>query len=223
MKQENEIHTYARAANFRAKVSLLQLKRGFSNFTNRKIQKLSVGKNLSDKPIIAESKTPLWTESAPEEQFLLAGKVHNLRLAVRKLNGLKVPANEIFSFWKCVGQASRFNGYVEGRELREGCIIPSIGGGLCQISSERLIWLCCPRLSNTSREGCCKPSLTGFPSSLQTTAAWETLRTLRALKPEMSNDCAAKLKSKKIFKMRKIMLGLELPLFLKLKYDSRII
>ncbi len=85
--------------------------------------------------VIAESKTPLWTESEPEEQFLLAGKVHNLRIVVKRLNGLEIPAGEIFSFWKNVGRASRLNGFVVGRELREGCIIPTVGGGLCQISN----------------------------------------------------------------------------------------
>lgn len=135
MKQENEIHTRARRAIFRAKVVLLQLKRGFSNFLNGKTQRFPFADRLADKPFLAESKTPLWTESAPEEQSLLAGKVHNLRLAVKKLNGLEIPAGEIFSFWKCVGQASRLHGYVEGRELREGCLIPSVGGGLCQLSN----------------------------------------------------------------------------------------
>ena len=135
MKQENKIHTYAQAAIFRAKVSLLQLRRGFSNLTDAKIRRFSFSNNLSDKPIVAESKTPLWTESEPAEQFLLAGKVQNLRLAVKRLNGLEISAGEVFSFWKCVGQASRLKGYVEGRELREGCIIPSIGGGLCQLSN----------------------------------------------------------------------------------------
>jgi len=135
MKQEKDIHTYAQAAVFRGKVSLLQLKRRFSNLTNGKIRQFPFADSLVDKPVIAESKTPLWTESEPEEQFLLAGKVHNLRLAVKRLNGLEIPANEVFSFWKYVGQASRLNGYVEGRELREGCIIPSVGGGLCQISN----------------------------------------------------------------------------------------
>ena len=135
MKQENKIHTYAQAAIFRVKVSLLQLWRGFSNLTDAKIRSFSFGDNVSDKPIVAESKTPLWTESEPAEQFLLAGKVQNLRLAVKRLNGLEISAGEVFSFWKCVGQASRLKGYVEGRELREGCIIPSIGGGLCQLSN----------------------------------------------------------------------------------------
>ena len=26
-------------------------------------------------------------------------------------------------------------GFVKGRELREGCIIPNVGGGLCQVSN----------------------------------------------------------------------------------------
>ena len=67
--------------------------------------------------------------------MLLAGKVHNLRLAVKKLDGLEISGGEVFSFWKNVGQASRLKGFVVGRELREGCIIPNVGGGLCQISN----------------------------------------------------------------------------------------
>ena len=111
------------------------MRRGFSNFLDKEVRQFSFAANLADKPIVAESKTPLWTESEPEEQFLLAGKVQNLRRAIRELDGLEIPANEVFSFWKSVGQASRLNGYVEGRELREGCIIPSVGGGLCQLSN----------------------------------------------------------------------------------------
>lgn len=135
MKQENNIHTRIGALSFRAKVSLLQMRRVVSNLLDNRIRQFSFAGNLADKPTIAESKTPLWTESEPEEQFLLAGKVHNLRLAVKRLNGLEVPANEIFSFWKCVGQANRRRGYVAGRELREGCLVPSVGGGLCQLSN----------------------------------------------------------------------------------------
>ncbi|MBC7930295.1 MAG: VanW family protein, partial [Rubrivivax sp.] len=32
-------------------------------------------------------------------------------------------------------RASRGRGYGRGRELREGCVIPSVGGGLCQLSN----------------------------------------------------------------------------------------
>lgn len=135
MKQENNIHTRISALVFRLKVSLLQMRRGVSNLLDGQIRRVSFAENLADKPIIAESKTPLWTETRAEEQFLLAGKVHNLRLAIQRLNGLEVPAGETFSFWKCVGQANRRRGYVAGRELREGCLVPSVGGGLCQLSN----------------------------------------------------------------------------------------
>lgn len=135
MKRENGIHTYAQAAIFRAKVSLLQLRRGIFNLADGKNPRLGFAAQLADAPVIAESKTALWTESSRAEQSLLAGKVHNLRLAVKKLNGLEIPASRTFSFWQAVGRASRRNGYVAGRELREGCIIPSVGGGLCQLSN----------------------------------------------------------------------------------------
>ncbi len=117
--ETNKIHTRAQAEIFRGKVSLLQLKRGFENLLDKRVKQFPLANNLEEKPMIAESKTPLWTESEPQEQFLPAGKVHNLRLAVKKLNGLEIPADEIFSFWKYVGQANSLKGYVEGRELRE--------------------------------------------------------------------------------------------------------
>jgi len=34
-----------------------------------------------------------------------------------------------------VGARRALRGFVAGRELREGCVIPSLGGGLCQLSN----------------------------------------------------------------------------------------
>lgn len=128
-------HTRIQSLIFKSKAALLQTKRGLENLFDKKLKKFPKAENLGKSATIAESKTPLWTESRAEEQFLLAGKVHNLRLAIRKLDGVEIPAGEVFSFWKHVGQASRARGFVEGRELREGCIIPNVGGGLCQLSN----------------------------------------------------------------------------------------
>jgi hypothetical protein len=66
---------------------------------------------------------------------LTAGKIQNLRVAVRAIDGLEIPANQVFSFWAQVGRPSRRKGYARGRELRQGCLIPTIGGGLCQLSN----------------------------------------------------------------------------------------
>jgi hypothetical protein len=133
MKNE-QLPTRTQALIFRGKASLLQIKRGFENFRNGDLKKYSQNE-IDNNPALAESITPLWTEKEAGEQFLQAGKIQNLRLAVRQLNGLQIPANQVFSFWKHVGKTTRRKGFVAGRELREGCIIPNIGGGLCQISN----------------------------------------------------------------------------------------
>ena len=120
---------------FRFKSTLLQVRRSALNLFDSRIKRFSKADELADKPVIAESKTALWTETNPEERFLLAGKIHNLRLVIREIDGVEIPAGETFSFWKQTGRTMRSRGYVAGRELREGCIIPNIGGGLCQISN----------------------------------------------------------------------------------------
>ncbi|MDR6842060.1 VanW family protein [Pseudoxanthomonas sacheonensis] len=88
---------------------------------------------LRDAPVLAEFRSPLWPAGEAAE-YLVAGKIHNLRVAARSLNGIEVPPGEVFSFWKQVGRARKRRGFVMGRELREGCLVPAIGGGLCQLS-----------------------------------------------------------------------------------------
>jgi len=127
--------TRREALVFRAKSLGLQTKRYFSDSLDRKVRSFQKGDSLLDQPLVAESKTKLWTEIEPEERFLVAGKIQNLRVAAFALDGLELPAGEIFSFWKHVGRTTASRGFVEGRELREGCIIPNIGGGLCQLSN----------------------------------------------------------------------------------------
>jgi hypothetical protein len=135
MQNDKEIHTRLQSLIFNAKASVFRLKRGAENLQNYDIKRFPQSEKLTNSQKVAESKTELWTESTDAEKFLLAGKVHNLRLAIKRLNGLEIPANKTFSFWKQLGKANKLNGYVVGRELREGCIVPNIGGGLCQISN----------------------------------------------------------------------------------------
>lgn len=129
------IPTRKDAIIFRGKTALLQIRRLIIDGFDGRIKKYSRSTNFIDAPVIATSRSPLWTESEPEERFLVAGKIHNLRLAIQRLDGVEIHAGELFSFWKQLGRAGRMGGYVVGRELREGCIIPNIGGGLCQMSN----------------------------------------------------------------------------------------
>lgn len=85
-------------------------------------------------PVLAEFESALWPQEETDP-LLVVGKLQNLRLALKRLHGIEVPAGASFGFWKQVGRATRRNGYAVGRELREGCLIPAVGGGLCQLSN----------------------------------------------------------------------------------------
>lgn len=85
--------------------------------------------------VIGASRTALWPAALGPEARLVAGKVENLRVATARLGRRELAAGQVFSFWRHVGRPSRRAGFVIGRELREGCLVPSVGGGLCQLSN----------------------------------------------------------------------------------------
>ncbi len=83
----------------------------------------------------AQSRTALWNDETQSERALQIGKVQNLRVASRRLNRVLIPGGQVFSFWKQVGRATTRRGFARGRLLREGCLMPAVGGGLCQLSN----------------------------------------------------------------------------------------
>lgn len=131
---ESRAPTRVSAAIFRAKATALQLRRAVRDATHG-IRRHSRGDINAFSHVWAESRMPLWSETSPAELALQRGKVQNLRCALRRLDGACIPAGECFSFWKQIGQATTRRGYAPGRLLREGCLIPAIGGGLCQLSN----------------------------------------------------------------------------------------
>ena len=128
---------------FQLKVWGLQLRRSMIDLWTQSVRIYQPQTSTIAGTILAESRSPLWgmsvsglaTETIELEQPLIAGKIHNLRIAIRQLNGIEIPAGEIFSFWAQLGQPHRFRGYVKGRELRQGCIVPTIAGGICQLAN----------------------------------------------------------------------------------------
>jgi hypothetical protein len=121
-------------AIFRGKAALLQLQRSTQNLTHgirRHPQRFDAGFTRT----LASSATHLWTDTNPSEAWYQRGKIQNLRVAASRLHECVIPAGEIFSFWQQVGQATTRKGYAPGRMLQEGCMIPAIGGGLCQLSN----------------------------------------------------------------------------------------
>lgn len=118
---------------FQGKAGLLRVRRALREWGKRP-EKFSKGEAEATSPVIGEARASLWTEVTDAEFPLTAGKVENLRVSARALHGLVVPADRVFSFWRHLGRTTRSKGYTVGRELREGCLIPNRGGGLCQVT-----------------------------------------------------------------------------------------
>lgn len=101
----------------------------------RRDQRWPAAAALADVPVIAQHRSPLWSDGADDEFVLTAGKVENLRRAVRAFDGVEVPAGGVLSFWAQLGRPSARRGFVVGREIREGCVVPTVAGGICQLTN----------------------------------------------------------------------------------------
>ncbi len=65
---------------------------------------------------------------------LEAGKIRNLRIAAAHFDGRRLTPNRGFSFWRLLGRPTRTRGFLPGTEIRDGCVVPTVGGGLCMLS-----------------------------------------------------------------------------------------
>ncbi len=125
-----------------------------------------------DCDLAADVKAQLWFEVPKEEWVLEAGKVENVRLAAQKLDGLEIPANEIFSFWNHIGRPSAQAGFVVGREIRAGCVIPTIAGGLCLLSNSLYKAALEAGLEIVERHGHTQQLFTSEPEHVDATVFW---------------------------------------------------
>ena len=62
-------------------------------------------------------------------------RVFNVQLMARILNGQVVKPGETFSFNKRVGPRTPQRGFKEGQAIVGGLLLPSIGGGVCQVAT----------------------------------------------------------------------------------------
>lgn len=89
---------------------------------------------------VFEHMTPLFRHY-PEPWFSLQhNKVHNLRQIEKKLQGLVLPPETTFSYWKTVGRPFFYKGFKKAMVLQDGKIVSARAGGLCQ-SSNALFWV----------------------------------------------------------------------------------
>lgn len=81
---------------------------------------------------VAEFGLPIIRPAA--QAHLFEGKLHNLHLAVSRMQGLVLPPGAGFSFADRVGPPTLERGFREGPSFEAGAVRSSPGGGLCQLS-----------------------------------------------------------------------------------------
>ena len=119
---------------FRAKVMVHRTRRLVADLVSGP-RRWGKSDRCRDWTALAEHRTRLYCDERPEESSYELGKIQNLRRATALLDRVVIPAGEVFSFWKQIGLASRRRGFATGRMLQQGCLVPSTGGGLCQLSN----------------------------------------------------------------------------------------
>ncbi|WP_027633590.1 VanW family protein [Clostridium hydrogeniformans] len=86
--------------------------------------------------IIFTHKTPLIRDLKNVLMYLQYNKVTNLKIAIKKLNGIIIKPNETFSYWYLIRKPTYRKGYLDGVILTpDGNFKPGVGGGLCQLSN----------------------------------------------------------------------------------------
>jgi hypothetical protein len=127
--------TRASQALFEAKAIAFRLRRTVTELGRAPPRLARTGSPAAFVNVVARSVTPLWSDVNLSEQAMQRGKVQNLRRAAAKLDGVLLAPGQVFSFWRHVGRATTAGGFAKGRMLREGCMMPAVGGGLCQLSN----------------------------------------------------------------------------------------
>jgi vancomycin resistance protein VanW len=86
--------------------------------------------------VVHRAEVPLVRHDAGADPILEAGKRWNLALAAPCFDGLELGPTQPISFWRVLGRPTRARGFRHGMELRAGCVIPTLGGGLCLLANE---------------------------------------------------------------------------------------
>ncbi len=80
---------------------------------------------------IKEKVSTVTTELGPSS----ANRIYNVRLMARILDGQVIAPGKTFSFNKRVGPRTPDRGFKEGQAIVGGLLLPSIGGGVCQVAT----------------------------------------------------------------------------------------
>jgi vancomycin resistance protein VanW len=85
--------------------------------------------------LLTELRQPIGRSHAAAQPLFEAGKRHNVALAAPFFDGLEIAPERPLSFWRTLGRVTAARGFADGMELRGGCVVPSVGGGICLLSN----------------------------------------------------------------------------------------
>ena len=86
-------------------------------------------------PFLVYEKTIPIRRHGQAHPLLEANKATNLALAAPAFDGVLLEPERPLSFWRTLGPTSAGRGYRHGMELRTGCVVPTVGGGICLLST----------------------------------------------------------------------------------------
>ena len=160
------------ALSYWVRTRLLSLKALVMGAFSPSVRRWPAATSLADAPVVASHRSPLWAAADDAEFVLTAGKVENLRLAVRAFQGVEVPAGGVLSFWAQLGRPSAARDFVVGREVREGCVVPTVAGGICQLSNALADVAARAGLAFVERHGHSARVGAGVPPAADATVFW---------------------------------------------------
>jgi vancomycin resistance protein YoaR len=76
-------------------------------------------------------KVPITTQMGASS----ANRIWNVHLLARILDGHIIKAGETFDFNKVVGERTLARGFRVGQQIENGVLVPSVGGGVCQVAT----------------------------------------------------------------------------------------
>lgn len=99
-------------------------------------EKFASKQDLTPYPYVYKRhRTVLRRQLKDVDMWYQENKIDNLKIALKKVNGIVIYPGETFSYWKRIGATSRWKGYKSGMVLHYGTFKSGTGGGLCQLSN----------------------------------------------------------------------------------------
>lgn len=100
------------------------------------MQKFAMKKSNDVLPVVVyKHKSLIRRRLGNVDMRLQENKAVNLALASPKINKILIRPQEVFSFWKLVGDTNRQQGYQEGLTISNGRTTQGVGGGMCQMTN----------------------------------------------------------------------------------------